>query len=76
MQRPTAMTMENAWHGLCPAAAVHKPCSLFSKKNLSRILQKLTFLEIACYRLKDSAVLWLTELQIRLVERFRRRYIL
>jgi len=34
MQRPTTMTMEHAWHGLCPAAELHKPFSLFSKKNL------------------------------------------
>jgi hypothetical protein len=37
---------------------------------------KLTWLEITCYQIKYSAFLWLLELKIRLVRRFRFRYIL
>ena len=35
MLRPTVMTTEHAWHGLCPAVEVHKPFRLFSKTNSS-----------------------------------------
>ena len=38
---------------------------LAAGENLSRILQKLTCLEIAGYRIKYSTVVWLIELQIR-----------
>ena len=38
---------------------------LVLRVNLSRILQKLTCLEIIGYRIKYSTVLWLVELKIR-----------